>query len=221
MPEVTLQSDIFIKWGCSMWYPHGECISYLLPCNNITANLYFNTIHTSFYFYFWLCHMTCGIVVPQPVPIPLHWKLQVLTTGLSGYSQHTLTVLKFLWTILLLRHGLTSSSVSDSYKVAIKMLSRAAVSSEPQLGKGSTIKLMWLLAEFNFLQVAKLQAYFFCCLLAWSYPHFIAACFPAWRSSQNGSLLLQSQQVREKKRGSPVVGSKSQFQCILMKRGIT
>ena len=166
MPEVTLQSDIFIKWGCSMWYPHGQCISYLLPCNTITANLYFNTIHTSFYFFFWLCHMTCGIVVPQPVPIPLQWKLQVLTTGLSGNSQHTLTVLKFLWTILLLRHSLTSSSASDSYKVAIKMLSRAAVSSEAQLGKGSTIKLMWLLAEFNFLQVVKLQAYFF------------AACWP-------------------------------------------
>ena len=39
--------------------------------------------------------MTCGIVVPQPVPLPLQWKLQVLTTGLSGNSQHTLTVLKF------------------------------------------------------------------------------------------------------------------------------
>lgn len=142
-----------------------------------------------------------------------HWTVRIFPT-------HTYC-LKVLWTILLLRHGLTSSSASDSYKVAIKMLSRAAVSSEPQLGKGSTTKLMWLLAEFNFLQVAKLQAYFFCCLLAWSYPHFIAACFPAWRSSQNGSLLLQSQQVREKKRGSPVVGSKSQFQCILMKRGIT
>ena len=35
----------------------------------------------------------------------------------------------------MLRHSLISSSASGSYKVAIKMLSRAAVSSEAQLGK--------------------------------------------------------------------------------------
>ena len=44
-----------------------------------------------FYFIliFWLCRAVCGILVFQVgiKPVPLEWRLRVLTTGLLGKSQ--------------------------------------------------------------------------------------------------------------------------------------
>ena len=48
-----------------------------------------HVINTQFFF-FWLCCMACGILVPNQRwnPRSLHWKLRVLTTGPLGKSQH-------------------------------------------------------------------------------------------------------------------------------------
>ena len=37
----------------------------------------------AFFFFFFLCHLACGILVPQTdiEPGPLHWKRRLLTTG--------------------------------------------------------------------------------------------------------------------------------------------
>ena len=42
------------------------------------------------FFFFWPCHLTCGILVPQPgiEPRPRQWERRVLTTGPPGNSPH-------------------------------------------------------------------------------------------------------------------------------------
>ena len=43
-----------------------------------------------FFFFFWLCNMVCGILVPNQTwnLCSLQWKLRVLITGPPGKSQH-------------------------------------------------------------------------------------------------------------------------------------
>ena len=47
-----------------------------------------------FFFFFWLCHMACRILVPWSgiEPAPLQWKHWVLTTGLQGSPLNSLKV---------------------------------------------------------------------------------------------------------------------------------
>ena len=65
---------------------------------------------SSTFFFFWLCHTACGILVPQPgiKPPPLNWKHGVLTTGPPGKSQ----VFNFYINFFLTFNSFVSSVIS-------------------------------------------------------------------------------------------------------------
>ena len=68
-------------------------VSVTLFCPNRLQKL----VKPAFFFFFnifWLHPTACGISVPQPglKPVPLHWQLRVLTTGLPGKSQLSLFI---------------------------------------------------------------------------------------------------------------------------------
>ena len=73
----------------------------------------FKDLHTVFeiriIFFFFPCHMACGILVPQQGIEPLHWKHTVLTTGPPGKSPEIRIIL------LLILCVPTRLTLRDSY----------------------------------------------------------------------------------------------------------
>ena len=63
-----------------------ECFIYLFIF--IYIYIYFFYWSLVDFFFFWLCFLVCGILVPQPgiEPVPLQWKCGVSTTGPPGKS---------------------------------------------------------------------------------------------------------------------------------------
>lgn len=76
---------------------------------------------------------------------------------------------------------------------AIKLLSRAQVSSEMSAGEEPIWKVTWLLARISYLLVVRLSILFPCWMSAGRCPQFFAICASPQSSSQHGNLLHKSQ----------------------------
>ena len=106
------QAILFHYFLFSWWtrHPHDASTSSIQMTNGIT---YFA------HFFFWLCHLACKILVPQPgiEPEPWQWKCWVLTPGPPGNSLESLTLM-------------TSSSVdlhSTDSEISVTMLFSSTV----------------------------------------------------------------------------------------------